>query len=81
MASKIEVLKEAALGKGCLGKAAVDEPVFVLRAQDKLAPVLVEEWASLAELHGTPPAKVIGARQLAREMRNWQKNNKAKYPD
>ena len=30
---------------GCLGKAADDEPIFVLRGQDLLAPTLVRQWA------------------------------------
>ena len=29
----------------CLNRAAPDEPVFVLRANDELAPDLVREWA------------------------------------
>ena len=36
----------AAVGKGCLGKAADDEPVFILRAQDMLAADLVDKWAN-----------------------------------
>lgn len=30
----------------CLAKAADDEPIFVLRAQDKSAPAAVRRWAS-----------------------------------
>ena len=44
MLTKKEVLEEAARGEGCLGKAADDEVVFVLRAKDKLAPLLVRHW-------------------------------------
>src|ERR1700730_449746 len=40
----------AAKGEGCLGKAADDEPVFILRAQDIFAPDLVREWADLISL-------------------------------
>jgi hypothetical protein len=29
---------------GCLAKAADDEPIFVLRAQDRLAPAAVYNW-------------------------------------
>jgi hypothetical protein len=34
-------------GKGCLGKAADDEPVFVLRAQDKFFIPVVKMWSTL----------------------------------
>lgn len=33
----------------CLQKAANDEPIFVLRAQDITADILVELWAELQE--------------------------------
>jgi hypothetical protein len=33
------------LNSECLQKAADDEPIFVLRGQDALAPALVREWA------------------------------------
>lgn len=39
---KLEELKH-----GCMAKAADDELVFVLRAQDVFAPQVVEAWASL----------------------------------
>jgi hypothetical protein len=38
----------AANGRGCLGRAADDEPVFVLRGQDMLAPDLIDLWAGCA---------------------------------
>ena len=37
----------------CLDKAADDEPIFVLRAQDKLAPALVRQWALQMAGHAT----------------------------
>jgi hypothetical protein len=55
----------------CLNKARPDEPVFVLRAQDKFAPDLVDQWADRAELNGTAPSKVDEARKLADQMRLW----------
>ena len=48
-----------------------EEPVFVLRAQDMLAPGIVEEWARRAEdMHINGP-KVRGAREIAARMREW----------
>ncbi len=33
----------------CINKADNDEPVFVLRANDPLAPAVVDYWANQAE--------------------------------
>jgi len=62
----------------CLSKAADDEPVFVLRAQDKLAPILIDLWATLAVERGLPDEKALEARGQALKMRNWFPR---KYPD
>jgi len=37
--------KQQEMKDGCFAKAALDEPLFVLRAQDKAAPALVRKWA------------------------------------
>ena len=67
----------------CIKNAADDEPVFVLRAQDKLAPTLVRLWAQLVMLHeagGTP--KTLRAVELADRMEEWQEaTGRAKWPD
>lgn len=62
----------------CLEKLADGEPYFVLRAQDELAPELIEAWAVEAELNDCPPAKVASARAIAKAMRGWRKR---KMPD
>jgi hypothetical protein len=59
-------------------KAADNEPIFVLRAQDMLTPALVRLWADLAAMHGCPAAKIEEARQLADQMEAWPAR---KYPD
>ena len=61
----------ARVGKGPLGKAADDEPVFVLRGQDKIAWIMVDLWSALAEADGCSPAKVAEARALSAAMRAW----------
>jgi hypothetical protein len=83
MATKAEVLEALRSGGGCLGRAALDEPVFILRAQDILAPRVVVRWAHLAEQAGSPIEKVRGALQLAKQMADWQANNQhsVKVPD
>jgi hypothetical protein len=68
----------AAAGKGCLGKAADDEPVFILRAQDMLAADLVFKWAVEAQALGCPWDKVREAKDLAQQMREWPQR---KNPD
>lgn len=62
----------------CLAKAAPDEPIFVLRAQDKLAPEIVRAWAIRAEAHGCAPEKLREAYALAEAMEQWPTR---KYPD
>lgn len=68
----------ASQGKGCLGKADDNEPVFILRAQDALAADLVELWAIRANSAGTTHDKVREAHDLADDMRRWHKR---KIPD
>lgn len=65
----------------CLSKAHDDEPIFVLRAQDRFAPLMVETWARLAEAVNCPVPKVDEAIRLADQMRDWQESNGSKYPD
>lgn len=63
---------------GCLAKAGDDEPLFILRAQDVLAPRCVELWASLLEVaaveNGTlaeRQGKIDEARRTATMMKQW----------
>jgi hypothetical protein len=65
------MLKNDEAARGCFAKAADDEPLFVLRAQDRLAPDVVREWARLAEAHACAPHKVAEARSLADAMERW----------
>jgi hypothetical protein len=67
--------------ESCINKAADDEPVFVLRAQDVLAATTVRLWADMALLHGTPFEKLGEAYGLARLMDDWQAEHTAKVPD
>jgi hypothetical protein len=65
----------------CYDKAAPDEPIFVLRAKDVLAPHVVLYWACEAMKQGTPLDKVAEAVGLVEEMRDWQAKHGAKVPD
>ena len=74
----------------CWNKAADDEPLFILRAQDMIAPTLVRDWANkLTQLMvhvPVPPggtrkdvsAKTKGAFDTANAMEAWPNR---KYPD
>jgi hypothetical protein len=62
----------------CLQKAAEDEPIFVLRAQDMLAPAVVRQWANMAKDHGCSQEKVMEAYALADRMEAWPTR---KFPD
>jgi hypothetical protein len=68
-------------GDSCYKKAGMDEPIFVLRATDRLAPGMVEAWADEAEEQGVPEVKVSEARHLALRMREWQAVHGSKRPD
>jgi len=65
----------------CLKKAGDSEPIFVLRAQDQLAPAIVRAWAKAAQLAGTPRKKVMEAYDQAAAMDEWQGLHGAKRPD
>jgi hypothetical protein len=62
----------------CLEKVGPDEPIFVLRAQDLLAPQRVRYWAELAIERGVSQAKVDEALACADAMDAWPTR---KYPD
>jgi hypothetical protein len=61
-----------------LEKANDNEPIFVLRAQDRLAADAVRHWAERAEQEGATPAKVAEAREIADAMERWPSR---KLPD
>jgi hypothetical protein len=65
----------------CLAKVGPDEPIFVLRAQDQLAPGIVREWATRAIDAGVKPEKVLEAYKMADAMTLWQGDHGAKVPD
>lgn len=92
MARKAQELENLKEGRGALARAAHDEPVFILRAMDKFAPEVIENWATRVDLatanfvNGTGNVdstrkKIKEARALAHEMRAWQERNYCKIPD
>lgn len=83
MATKQQVLEAAARGEGCLGKAAPDEPVFVLRAQDILAVRAIAWWRDELHKRRGETQKVKDVDALLDEFDNWRSKNgmKVKVPD
>ena len=61
-------------------KIAKDEPVFLLRAKDKLAPNTVRQWAAMCYENGRND-EGERAMQWATEMEIWQTKNPSKLPD
>lgn len=53
------------------------EPVFLLRAQDPLAPRAVDLYAEICEMRGCDPAHVEAAQRHAARIRAWQ----GEHPD
>ncbi len=78
-------VKSVELGNpdGCLGKAAMDEPLFVLRANDEVAPMAVRTWAQAYrfskeqrnEFGPKQRAKYQEAMTLAIHMENWKRDH------
>ena len=58
-----------------------DEPVFLLRGQDKLAPDLLRQWALQLFHKGGDPKMAGIVRDWADTMEEWQANNTCKLPD
>lgn len=64
-----------------LDNTSPGEPVFVIVARDRLAPLAVRAWAGLAEAAGVAPEKIKGALACAEDMETWGFDNPTKLPD
>jgi hypothetical protein len=60
--------------KYLLEKCDMEEPVFILRGRDTLAPLAVLRWSELAEQKGVSEEKVCSAIAVSHEMRKWPAN-------
>lgn len=79
MATKRENVNDPS---SCLNKAREDEPIFILRAHDRVAPAAVRDWAHRAHANGNASQlKVDGAMEVALEMERWQRQHGFKDPD
>ena len=64
-----------------LMKCQQDEPVFILKASDKVAHSTVLFWSVSAGCLGVSEVKVGGAIDTAKSMREWAKTNPSRLPD
>jgi len=64
-----------------VGKIADDEPVFMVRAQDKLAPAVMRHWAMLQRLIGGDPKMAQMVEDHALKAEEWQRENGCKVAD
>ena len=58
-----------------------DEPVFLIRAKDKVSAMTVEAWANFAEAAEADPEIVAHARRHANSMRAYQAMRGCQIPD
>lgn len=63
------------------GLIGEDEPVFLLRAKDLLAPGTLRYWAKELDRHDGDPRTIERVLAFAEEMENWQHKHGAKIPD
>jgi hypothetical protein len=78
MGTKTELMRDP---NSCLGKAADDEPVFLLRAHDVAAPAVIEYWVGkrIALNKNAPDdPKIIESLDIANKMREWQARERNK---
>jgi hypothetical protein len=64
----------AKYGKLSIPRVGEDEPVFILRAQDKLAEFAIAMYQALAASHGAAVANDIG--KETESFRNWKGTKK-----
>lgn len=74
MATKLMELEMNIRGEGCLGRARLDEPLFVLRAKDPIAAAVVRQWVLLARAGGLHSEKLAEAELLADRMESWRRS-------
>ena len=58
-----------------------EEPVFLLRAQDRTAPATLDYWIALQIQFGGDPALIQLTRNHAAAMRAWQEAHPPKLAD
>ena len=62
-------------------KVGMDEPVFILRAQDRLARLVILDWIDRARRIGVNLRKVNGVHELLGLFEDWRSAHGSKTPD
>ncbi len=57
------------------------EPVFLLRAQDMAALIILYTYAGTCMVNGAPEAHVEAIRETIQDFRDWQAKHPPKVPD
>jgi hypothetical protein len=63
------------------GLIPADEPVFLLRGQDRAAPIVLEIWTAIVDAWGGDWEITERAKAHAHDMRVWQHKHGKKIPD
>ena len=63
------------------GKIPDDEPVFLIRGQDRAAPEALRRYAEIANRLGAAPALTAATLKQADDMEAWQLKHGNKVPD
>lgn len=71
-----EILQCHTTDSACVVKAAEDEPIFVLRGKDPVAPNAVEAWVNAAEARDLHGEKLVDAQDCADEMVGYLENRR-----
>ncbi|KKN59793.1 hypothetical protein LCGC14_0538840 [marine sediment metagenome] len=59
-----------------------DEPVFLLRGQDAIAPILLDMYVAISEIHpACDPVVIKAVKNHANAMRDWQEKVRSKFAD
>lgn len=65
---------ELSSSRSCLNKADSEEPLFVLRAKDPMAPMAIRHWVTMS-LTNHSNEKIVEAIDLAEQMEKWYQQN------
>jgi hypothetical protein len=63
------------------GIIGADEPVIVFRAQDKMAPYVIEAYRQMCMEAGSPQHHLDGIEETYQQFRRWQETNFTKVPE
>lgn len=58
-----------------------DEPVLLIRGQDKIAPMVLQQYVKIAEFHNVDQEIIDAVKAQIRRMKHWQETVKCKKPD